>query len=94
MLGCAAVHAFEAACCAGITDGVHTVVLLLHAGLPCRSRTKPQLLGESGVEDLVFTAWCGRMIPKAFSPVLPPIVAEAAQNPNREALKLTPNRLW
>jgi hypothetical protein len=61
-----------------------------------RERTKPELVGDTGVEDLLFTAWCGRMIPKAFSPGLPPLVAaaKASRDPDAYAWMLTHSRLW
>jgi hypothetical protein len=62
----------------------------------CSERTKPELRDEAGVEDVMFTAWCGRLIPKAFSPVLPPLVAEARKSSDEAAAAwtLTPSRLW
>jgi hypothetical protein len=63
--------------------------------MTCRARTKPVLVGDAGVEDVLFTAWSGRMIPKAFSPGFPPLVEKARQS--REAAAtgwmLTPSRL-
>lgn len=65
--------------------------------LPCRERTKPKLLGDNRVEDLLLTAWCGRMIPNAFTRDLPPLVKEARENsrdPDASAWMLTDSRLW
>jgi hypothetical protein len=63
--------------------------------LTCRARTKPELVGDAGVEDVLFTAWSGRMIPKAFSPGLPPLVEKARQSKEAAATgwMLTPSRL-
>lgn len=56
-----------------------------------RERTKPIV---SGVEKLLFTAWCGRMIPKACLTHLPPLVAAARQSSDDSAWMLTDTRLW
>lgn len=63
--------------------------------LPCRKRIKPELK-PTDAEDLLFTAWCGRMIPRAFSPGLPPLVEEAkkSKDPDASAWMLTDSRLW
>lgn len=75
-----------------VTIGHFKVVSLLH----CRQQTKPVLIGDAGAEDLMYTAWCGRLIPKAFSTDLPPLVAEAAQSTDKGATawRLTSSRLW
>lgn len=54
------------------------------------------LIDDAGAEDLLYTAWCGRLIPKAFSRTLPPLVAEAAQSTDKGATawRLTSSRLW
>jgi hypothetical protein len=62
----------------------------------CSERTKPKLIGEEKVEQVMFTAWCGRLIPKAFSHELPPLVEAASKSTNvaAEAWMLKPSRLW
>lgn len=72
------------------------ITVLSAASNDCSVRTKPELPGDLGAEDVLFTAWCGRMIPKAFSSGLPPLVAEAKQSrdPGASAYMLTHSRLW
>lgn len=61
-----------------------------------RKRTKPRMIGDAGVEDVLHTAWCGRVIPKACQPILPPLVAEARESREDSACAwmLTDTRLW